>query len=104
MVMEKSSAITAASVKTVTVLSVSPIEDDHDTLQEIFRDEYRSGYGEETKWKLVTSLTLKRAVTIMGKNQIPIALCEWDLSPGTWRELLDHTAVMPHAPLVVVTS
>ena len=41
---------------------------------------------------------------MLRRGQIPIAICERDLEPGTWRDLLEQTAMMPHSPLLIVTS
>ncbi|MGA2327416.1 MAG: hypothetical protein ABSH05_14120 [Bryobacteraceae bacterium] len=78
-----------------TVLSISPIEDDHNSLEQIFR---------RFRWTLHRALTLPSAVAFLAQNQAPVAICERDLAPGTWKEMLDEAIVLPQPPCVIVTS
>ena len=84
----------------ISILSVSPLRDDHGAVEAIIcRDS-----GSSVKWKLYTSATLERATALLRIDQIPIVICERDLRPGSWKELLEETALMPHSPLLIVTS
>jgi len=38
------------------------------------------------------------------KSRFPIVVTERDLSPGSWKDLLDHSAGLPMPPLLIVTS
>ena len=35
---------------------------------------------------------------------ISVVLCERDLTPGTWIDMLDHTSCLPHPASLIVTS
>jgi len=96
----RESAITNRAAEIIPILSVSPYAEDHGALENILRHDSNS----TGKWKLVTAPTLQRATTMLRINQIPIALCERDLDHGSWNELLDRAAIMPHSPLLIVTS
>ena len=87
----------------VTVLSVSPAPDDHAWLRQIFS---KSGWAEYThsQWSLTTSRTLESAVAALRRSTIPIVLCEADLLPGTWREMLEALRHVSNLPLLIVTS
>ena len=77
-----------------TILSVSPMAEDHTALAKILQG----------KWKRLTTSGLQWATKLLRRNQIPITICERDLQPGSWKDLLEQTAIMPHSPLLIVTS
>jgi len=81
--------------RVVTVLSVSPDEQDHAQLQSIF---------EHSKWQLHKAGNLMRALELLNKREIPVVLCESNLQPGSWKDLLDHAQAMPNPPTVIVAS
>jgi CheY-like chemotaxis protein len=89
----------------VSVLSVSPIDEDAVVLQRIIDD---SGWTKhaDCKWRLIASRTLSLAVTILRQSHdpIPTVLCERDLLPGSWVDLLEQSALLPDPPFLVVTS
>jgi DNA-binding NtrC family response regulator len=78
-----------------TVLSVSPAEEVHFSLQEIFN---------HSRWKLHKTHSLPAALAIIRAQTIPVVLCETDLVPGTWRDLLDQIARALNPPAVIVSS
>jgi DNA-binding NtrC family response regulator len=87
----------------VTVLSVSPIPDDHISLKEIIHySDWR--VHSDSRWELNESLTLASAVRVLRQRQIPVVICERDLQPGTWKEMLDHVGCLSSPPLVIITS
>jgi DNA-binding response OmpR family regulator len=77
------------------VLSISPIEDDHNSLERVFS---------EFRWTLHRALTLASATTFLAENQVPVVICERALPAGTWKDLLNGAIVLPQPPRVVVTS
>ena len=79
----------------VTVLSVSPAEEVHFSLQGIFN---------HSTWKLSKARSLASALAILRAHRTPVVLCETDLLPGTWRDLLQQIAGAPNAPAVIVSS
>jgi DNA-binding NtrC family response regulator len=91
----KDSPKIATGDKTITVLSVSPSQDDHDTLQRLL-------YG--CKLKIHKTLSLSSAVALLQKTQISVVVCEQDLLPGTWKDLLAHLTLLPQPPCLIVTS
>jgi DNA-binding NtrC family response regulator len=78
-----------------TVLSVSPTEEVHFSLQEIFN---------HSKWKLHKTHSLPAALAIIRAQTIPVVLCETDLLPDIWRDLLDQITRAPNPPAVIVSS
>jgi len=83
------------AIETVTVLSVSPAEEVHFSLQHIFN---------HSTWKLAKTHSLVSALAFLRAHKTPVVLCETDLLPGTWRDLLAQITRAPHAPAVIVSS
>ncbi len=79
----------------VTVLSVSPVAEDHALLQAIF---------EHTKWELHTAASVPTALAVMRRREIGVVLCERDLRPGTWSDMLDELRLLPGAPPLIIAS
>jgi CheY-like chemotaxis protein len=101
--MKKPPADAAQGLKTVAVLCVSPAKEDHTALEEIFNSSPWS-ICPDSLWKLQPSVTLASAWRALRKHQFPLVLCECDLMPGTWRELLDLLEQLPEPPFLIVTS
>lgn len=97
----KRSAINTSSVPTLAILSVSPHGEDDGVLERIGRDYFASTGHQSCRLKLVASRTQEKAMSLLRRSQIPIAICERDCA---WRELLEQTAAMSASPLVIVTS
>ena len=102
--MKNYSAIIGKVRKATKVLSISPLDEDHRSLLEILRQRSPTPDAPASDWKLYTSPTLKSGIRMLSRNTIPIAICERDLQPGTWKDLLAKAALMRHSPLVIVTS
>jgi len=93
--MRKPPAIETTATEIVTVLAVSPTEEVHFSLQDIFN---------HSKWKLLRARSLASALAILRAQETPVVLCETDLLPGTWRDLLEEIIHAPNAPAVIVSS
>lgn len=78
-----------------TVLSVSPIEEDHNSLEKIFS---------ECRWTVHRARTVPAAMSFLAENHAPVVICERELGTGTWRDVLDAAVFLPQPPNVVVTS
>jgi len=80
----------------IRVLSVTAIEDDHSALDRMLPP---------PKWIVSKSLTLAAGLAQLRKRVLPpLVLCERDLFPGSWREMLDGIKHMSDPPLLIVTS
>lgn len=77
------------------VLSVSPHEHDHAALQSIV---------DHSSWLLLKADSLSSAFFLLGKHDISVVLCERDLRPGAWTDLLDGICDIPRPPSLIVTS
>jgi DNA-binding NtrC family response regulator len=79
----------------IRILSVSPFREDHLYLQRILAN---------SKWILETADHLQGALALLQRHDPSVVICERDLGPGTWTDILDHTNRLPHPPSVVITS
>jgi len=79
----------------LTILSVSPHEEDHLSLRSI------AGHS---KWMLFKAADLPSAQALLQEHQIAVVFCECDLTPGTWIDVLEHINALPSAPSLIVTS
>ena len=80
---------------TITVLSVSPLEEDNLSL--------RSAIG-HTKWMLVEAHDLVSTLALLHRHDVAVVLCERDLLPGTWIDVWEHIKALSNAPSLIVTS
>ena len=102
--MKKPPSAETSSSRIITVLSVSPIQDDHIVLEETFRSPSPWTPYTDSQWTLNISLTLASAMSALQGSRIPVVLCERDLLPGTWKEMLARLTLMACPPLLIVTS
>lgn len=79
----------------ITILSVSPCAEDHDALAEILRP---------YEWTIHCASTLLAATLLLRSHPINLVVCERDLWPHSWKDLLIETAALPAGPFLVVTS
>lgn len=101
--MKKPPATAAHSARTVAVLCVDPCKEDHVALEDIFNNSPWNSFP-DSLWRLQVSASLKSAWSLLRTERFPLVLCECDLHPGSWRELLDLLALLPDPPFLIVTS
>ncbi len=89
--------------RTVPILSISPIGDDHCALQDILR--HLDGTKDPNRaFTLKVCTTLVAARAAFSTHAFDAVVCENDLSPGSWREVLEETVILPDPPPLIVTS
>jgi DNA-binding response OmpR family regulator len=95
--MSKQSAIERQTdtTGTLTVLSVSPLEEDHSSLQAIIG---------HSKWMLLKARDLVSTLALLQQHEVSVVLCERDLVLGTWIDVLEHLKALPNAPSLIVAS
>ena len=79
----------------VRVLAVSPFEDDHSSLGQIFR---------RSRWIIDTCHSFREACAVLQQNSVPVVLCDESLPDGSWRDLLERASQSDNPPPVIVTS
>ena len=80
----------------VPVLSVSPAQNDHITLERLLPGPQWRVYRADA---VMSALALLRTL-----RRVPVVVCERDLLPGTWHDLLVRTALLPEPPSIIVAS
>ncbi len=89
--MRKPSAVEkqAGAAGTLKVLYASPTDEDHLSLQAIVG---------HSRWMLFRARDLGSTLTLLREHEIAVLLCERDLLPGTWTDVLakpfDHIEVV----------
>ena len=78
----------------IAVLSVSPIQQDHDTL---------ASFLGRDQWRIHNALSLQSASAFLRAHAVPLVVCEHDLSPGSWTQLLDETRLLAIPPVLIMT-
>lgn len=86
---------TANPTRIVTVLSVSPLAEDYFSLQAVFNHSNRALYKADS---------LASALAVIRRREIGVVICERDLSPGTWIDMLEELRLLRDAPPLIVTS
>ena len=87
----------------IAVLSVSPAEEDHFYLQNIFSNPHRTLYP-DLAFTMTAKSTISAAKSALKQGRISIVICEYDLSPGSWKDLLEFVEGLSAPPPVIVTS
>jgi DNA-binding response OmpR family regulator len=79
----------------IAALMVSPFEQDHAALEQLFQ---------KLGWSLLRAHTIDLALSLLRANPIPILISRRDLWLGDWRELLVRSQELQSPPLLVVAS
>jgi len=85
------------------ILSVSPKDEDHGALEQILQDVAGVAQG-RAAWLLTRARTLACARAAFQHTEYAAVLCERDLPPDSWKDLLETTQQLRSPPLVIVTS
>lgn len=101
--MKKACVSAANHTGAVTLLSVGLIEEDHAFLEGILKCS-QCDLRPTCKWQLNACPTLASALAALRKVRVPVVVCESDLQPGTWKEVLEELRTLPDPPLLIVTS
>jgi DNA-binding NtrC family response regulator len=94
-VIERDSSSVTSSIGRLTVLSVSPLAEDHSSLQAIIG---------HSKWMLFKARDLVSTLALLQQHEIAVVLCERNLLPGTWIDVLEHIGTLPNPPSLIVAS
>jgi len=78
-----------------TVLSVSPLDADHLSLEAIIG---------HSPLMLFKARDLSSARVLLEQRDIAVVVCKRDLLPGTWMDMLEHIKALPNAPSLIVAS
>lgn len=81
--------------RVVTVLLVSPLDEDHQGLRQILQ---------HSKWQQYGARTAAEALAFLEEHPTPVAICESELPDGTWQDVLAQMGRLKRPPMLVVTA
>lgn len=81
--------------KIVTVLAISPAEEDHVNLRNILS---------HSNWQIRCVRSWREAKAFLAEHSMPVVICESELPDARWDEVLSELSRFPNAPALVVTS
>jgi DNA-binding response OmpR family regulator len=87
----------------VPVLSISPMDEDHFFLQDIL-DRLQGTLDASRTFIVNFCATLVSGLAALRKHQFEVVVCERDLTPGSWKDVLDQVTILPDPPSLIVTS
>jgi CheY-like chemotaxis protein len=90
-------------LKNANVLSVCTDDVDRVSLEHILHESGWSVYT-SSDWSLIATFTVASAFSVLQETPVAILLCDSDMCPGAWREMLDHISRLPDPPLLIVTG
>ena len=79
----------------VTILAVSPAEEDHLLLSHAFS---------HSNWKCGAARTCAEAVEVLRQLGVAVVICAAELPDGTWKDLLARLPVQAVPPRLIVAS
>ena len=91
---------TDAHVEARSILSISPSEEDHISLDALLNGCKKR----ESEWIVRAASTIQEGLVHLRDNRISVVLSERDLSAGTWKDVLAELQSMPDPPTLIVTS
>lgn len=87
----------------IPVLSISPMDEDHFFLQNILNR--LQGTLEPSRTFIVKSCTtLASGLAVLQQRQFEVVVCERNLPPGSWKDVLEQVTILPDPPSLIVTS
>lgn len=81
--------------KVVMVLAISPFEEDHIFLRNIFG---------HSKWHIRGVRCWGDASPYLAAHRTPVVICESELPDANWKEVLEEVERLPDTPVLIVTS
>jgi len=83
------------SSEVLSILSISPMDDDHACLSSIVG---------RSRWKLLQADCVSAATALLRSHDVSVVVCERDLMPGKWSDVLDAISELENPPSLIVTS
>ena len=87
----------------VPVLSISPMEEDHFFLQDILK-RLQATLDPSRRFTVNSCATLAYGLAALRKRQFEVVVCEQDLPPGSWKDVIEQVTILPDPPSLIVTS
>jgi DNA-binding response OmpR family regulator len=88
---------------TATVMLVGFVEQDQDFLRELF-DWSECTLAPDCRWAIQPRASVAATLVDLRPGCVQVVLCDRDLLPGAWKELLAQFACLSEPPCLIVTS
>jgi len=79
----------------ITILSVSPFDEDHAVLEQIFN---------HRNWRLIKARSCAEGREKLSAARVSVVLCERELCDGDWKQLLSEASQCDDVPQLIVMS
>lgn len=87
----------------VSVLSISPMDEDHFVLRDIL-NLLDGSLDQHCTFLLKSCANLSTALSVLRDRQFEVVVCERDLPQGSWKDVLEEVTILPDPPPLIVTS
>jgi DNA-binding NtrC family response regulator len=91
------------SMKTATLLSISPRREDHAEIEAVLQQTVPL-QATPIEWQVRKCATIRCAIGLLARHEIQVVVCDRDVEPTAWLDLLEEVSPSPNAPLIIVTS
>jgi len=91
------------SLHTATVVLVGFAEQDLKDLGKLF-EQSESRMASDYRWAVQPEADVAAVLRALHQERIPVVLCDQDLMPQAWREMLAHFATVREPPSLIVSS
>lgn len=89
--------------QTATVVLVGFLKQEEDFLQNLL-DRAAWPMAHDCTWSTLSKPSVAATLIAVHHDRIPIVLCDRDLQPEVWKELLTEFGCLPEPPCLIVTS
>lgn len=89
--------------RTATVVLAGYAKQERDFLQKVFNDR-ANAFTQECDWVFQTRDSVAAVLALLRRDRIPVILCDEEMGPDGWKELLDRFGLLSHPPCLIVTS
>ena len=101
--MSRTPGVAVGPPQTATVVLVGFPQQELDFLQEVF--DCREDYAEpDCSWVFQPRGSVQATLSTLKRDQVPVLLCDRDLAPELWKELLNRFEFLSQPPCLIVTS
>jgi DNA-binding response OmpR family regulator len=101
--MDGAPQVGTGSALTATVVLVGIAEQDQNLFRDLF-ERSMGPLGSGCVWSIQARAGVDATLTALHQQRTQVVLCDCDLMPGLWKELLEHFACLCEPPFLIVTS
>lgn len=96
-------SIAVDAPQTATVVLAGYAKQERDFLQKVFNDRENS-LPPDCDWIFQPKDSVAAVLALVKRDRIPVILCDEEMGPDGWKELLDRFGLLSRPPCLIVTS